>query len=344
MTRLGTRLGWIVVVLAGLLGAGESPRLEPLRGMPPHPADNPPTETKIELGRMLFFENMLSGGRRRSCGTCHKPVLLFMDGLSRAWGLHDAELRRKTPGLLNVGWQRSLFSDGRAKTLEEQASGPLKNILEMDLDPEEAAERIRRDPLYQEMFAEVFAGEEITFALIAKALAAYERTLISADSDLDRYLLGDASALGPEALRGMELFQGKAGCVRCHHGPLLTDHQFHYTGVPEISGGTPHGAKHKTKSLRDVVRRASFMHNGHYLRLDHVIDHYARGGSAPKGLRVEIEPLSLSAGEKSDLMRFLGSLNGRVIGAVSGGADRRPHRAPAQGVPGGGEDPSSVDR
>ena len=295
-----------------MLVAGDHPRLEPLTGRPPHPPDNPGTPEKIDLGKRLFFERMLSDGNRRSCATCHKPELLFMDGLSRAWGLHDMELRRKTPGLLNVGWQRSMFSDGRAKTLEEQAAEPLKHRLEMNLDPEEAVERVREDPLYPELFEKVFPGEPITFPLLAKAIAAYERTLVSYDSDLDRYLLGDAAAMNAAAVGGMKLFTGKAGCVKCHQGPLLTDHEFHYTGVPEIVGGTPDGTKHKTATLRDVARRSSFMHNGHYLRLAHVIDHYTRGGSAPEGLAVEITPVDLTEADKSDLMTFLRSLNGRV--------------------------------
>ena len=311
------RFACAVLLLSSVAWAAEQPGLAPLTGYPAHPADNPGTPEKIELGETLFFETMLSRGGRRSCGTCHKPALLFMDGLSRAWGLHDMELRRKTPGLLNVGWQRSMFSDGRVKTLEEQAPKPLENHLEMDLEPEVAAERVANDPLYQKLFARVFPGRSITFDLIAKAIAAYERTLVSYDSDLDRYLLGDKTALEPEAVRGMDLFTGKAGCVRCHNGPLLTDHQFHYTGVPEIPGGTPNGTKHKTQGLRDVNRRSSYMHNGHYLKLRHVIDHYARGGSAPGGLKPEIEPLELSGQDKSDLMAFLRSLNGRVINSIT---------------------------
>ena len=308
MKRLGTAL----LLLAGVLTAGE-PRLEPLTDRPPHPADNPGTPEKIELGERLFFEQMLSGEHRRSCATCHKPELLFMDGLSRAWGLHDMELRRKTPGLLNVGWQRSLFSDGRVKTLEKQAAEPLKHPLEMHLDPAEAVDRLREDPLYPQLFEKVFPGASITFDLVAKAIAAYERTLVSYDSDLDRYLLGDKTALKPAALRGMGLFTGKAGCVKCHNGPLLTDHERHYTGVPEITGGTAPGTKHKTQTLRDVARRSSFMHNGHYLKLSHVIDHYARGGSPPDGLAVEISPVELTEDDRSDLMAFFKALNGRVI-------------------------------
>ena len=335
----------VISIAVSIAEAEDRPRLEPLTSNPAHPAENPGTAEKIKLGEMLFFDTQLSGGNHRSCGTCHKPALLFMDGLSRAWGLHDMELRQKTPGLLNVGWQRSLFSDGRAKTLEEQASKPLENHLEMNIDPEEAAEKIRRDPVYPQLFEKVFPGEPITFDLIAKAIAAYERTLVSYDSDLDRYLLGDATALAPAAVRGMKLFEGKAGCIRCHHGPLLTDHQFHYTGVPEISGGTPDGTKHKTQSLRDVNRRSSYMHNGHYLKLRYVIEHYARGGSAPAGIPTEIEPLELSEEDKSDLLAFLLALNGRTTTSADSTAAADIFSAPppktAEGPP---QDPADLKR
>jgi cytochrome c peroxidase len=144
----------------------------------------------------------------------------------------------------------------------------------------------------------------------------------------------------------MKLFEGKAGCIRCHNGPLLTDHQFHYTGVPEISGGTPDGTKHKTQSLRDVNRRSSYMHNGHYLKLRHVIEHYARGGSAPAGLETEIKPLELSEEDKTDLMAFLLALNGRITTTISdsagGGEILSP--PPAKEVGGPAQDPAYLKR
>lgn len=292
--------------------AAEAPRLEPLSGAPPFPDDNPPTEAKIRLGEELFFDSILSGGNRRSCGTCHKRELHFMDGLSRGWGLDESELPRKTPGLLNVGWQRSIFFDGRVKTLEEQVSKPLENHREMHLDPAEAVERIRRDPFYVRSFAQAFPGEEITFDLVAKAVASFERTLVSYDSDLDRYLLGDEAALSASAKRGMGLFTGKAECIRCHNGPLLTDHDFHYTGVAERDGHDEAGTKYKTQSLRDALHRYSYMHNGRMMNISQVIDHYDRGGSAPDSLQPEIRPLGLSQTEKDDLVAFLSALNGRV--------------------------------
>ena len=303
---------FLLVVVAGAAALAGEPKLEPLTGMPPFPADNPPTPEKIALGKELFFDDALSGNFRRSCSTCHKPELYFTDGFSRGWGLHETELRRKTPNLLNVGWQQSMFFDGREKTLEDQASKPLENPFEMGLDPAEAAQRVAASARYRRMFEAAFPGEPITFAVIAKAIASYERTLVSHDSDLDRYLLGDESALSDSAKRGMALFEGKAGCIRCHNGPMLTDHQKHYTGVPENQGDNAPGTKYKTQSLRDVVRRYSFMHHGDVLTIDAVLDHYEKGGSAPSGLTAEIEPVELSDTERKDLIAFLGSLNGRV--------------------------------
>ncbi len=328
----------VILFCLPIVSVAEQPRLEPLFGAPPHPADNPPSAAKTALGEELFFERMLSGNNRRSCGACHKPELNFSDGLSRAWGLNESELERKTPVLLNVGWQRSMFFDGRVKTLEEQVAKPLENHLEMDLDPAQAAARIKADPHYARAFAEAFPGEPIDFDLIAKAIAAYERTLVSYDSDLDRYLLGDAQALEPAAKRGMDLFSGKARCIGCHHGPLLTDHGFHYNGVAERDGHGAPGTKYKTQSLRGAARRYSFMHNGSLLNLRQVLDHYDRGGSAPAGFQAEIRPLRLTDDEKNDLTAFLQALNGRVNRltdqappTAAGGSSIR--RAPARDAP-----------
>ena len=182
----------------------------------------------------------------------------------------------------------------------------------MGLDPAEAAQRIAASVRYRRLFEIAFPGEPISFRLIAKAIASYERTLVSHDSDLDRYLLGDETALTDAAKRGKTLFEGKAGCIRCHNGPMLTDHQKHYTGVFENQGDNKPGTKYKTQSLRDVMRRYSFMHHGDLLTIEAVLDHYERGGSAPEGLKAEIEPIDLGEAERKDLVAFLGSLNGRV--------------------------------
>ncbi len=317
----------IAVVLLTSVAAGVSatePELAPLTGAPPYPPGNVPTATKVRLGEKLFFDEIMSGNRRRSCGTCHKRELYFMDGLSRAWGLDESELTRKTPGLLNVGWQRNMFFDGRIKTLEEQVAKPLENHREMDLDPDEAIARIQADSDYLRLFEQAFPGEPLSFDLVAKAVASFERTLVSYDSDFDRYLLGDETALSVSAKRGLGLFRSRAGCIQCHHGPLLTDHGFHYTGVVERDGHERAGTKYKTQSLRDSLRRYSYMHNGRLMTIDQVIDHYDRGGSAPAGLQAEIRPLGLSDGEKADLIAFLRSLNGRVHRVQVAGTGQSP--------------------
>ena len=310
--RITALAGILTLCVAAPLWAAGIPTLEPLSGAPPHPSDNPPSEAKIRLGEELFFDSIMSGNNRRSCGTCHKRELHFMDGLSRGWGLDESELPFKVPGLLNVGWQRTIFFDGRVKTLEEQVAKPLENHREMALEPEEAVARISADPFYVRLFEEAFPGEPITFDLVAKAVASFERTLVSYDSDFDRYLLGDEEALSASAKRGLELFKTKARCIQCHNGPLLTDHEFHYTGVAERDGHGKTGTKYKTQSLRDALRRYSYMHNGRMMNLRQVIDHYDRGGSAPDGFQAEIRPIGLSDAEKDDLFAFLGSLDGRV--------------------------------
>lgn len=302
-------------VLAALLLVGSvtlpaETGLEPLTGKPPHPADNPPTLAKVELGRKLFFENRLSGPANRSCGTCHRPELLFSDGFSRAWGLQETELRRKTPTLYNVGWHARLFHDMRAGSLEEQVPFPLRNEYEMDLAPDQAVERLKRDRDYPKLFAAAFPGREITFDLVSDAIASYERTLVSYDSDMDRYLTGDRAALSEPAQRGMQLFTGKAGCVKCHNGPLLSDQKKHYVGVPEMMGDSSQGTPYKTASLRDVALRASFMHNGQFRTLDAVLDFYQGVGMAP-GPKSEVAPLELTAGERVELVAFLRALTGR---------------------------------
>ncbi len=320
----------ILMLTCGLTSiASDLPPLTPLRGAPPFPPDNPPTAAKVRLGEELFFDSILSGNQRRSCSTCHKRELHFTDGLSRGWGLDESELSRKTPGLFNVGWQRSMFFDGRVKTLEEQVAKPLKNHREMALDPDEAVARIRSDPFYVRLFKNAFPGEDISFGLVAKAIASFERTLVSYDSDLDRHLEGDEAALSAAAKRGLKLFETKAECVKCHHGPLLTDHELHYTGVAERDGHGVPGAKYKTQSLRDSVRRYSYMHNGRLMNIRQVIEHYDRGGSAPPGLQAEIRPLGLSDAEKGDLIAFLASLNGRI------------HQLPSNVLPGADSAPSS---
>jgi cytochrome c peroxidase len=302
-------------MLGGLLGTlallGNDPPLAPLSGQPPYPQENPPTAAKVALGRKLFFDNRLSGPGNRSCGTCHRPELMYSDGLSRAWGLKETELRRRTPMLFNVGWQKRLFHDARAGSLEEQAAAPLRNEFEMDLDPQEAVQRLSRDATYVKLFQEAFPGRPLAWERVAEALSSFQRTLVSYDSDLDRYLTGNSQALSEAARRGLDLFTGRAGCASCHHGALLTDQKMHYIGVEELPGDGPQGTPYKTPSLRDAALRGSFMHNGAFRSLEAVLDFYQSGGVAG-GPKSEVPRLVVTPQEKSDLIAFLRALTGRI--------------------------------
>ena len=303
---------WMLgAVLGTLLLWGNDLPLKPLTGKPPFPSQNPPTRAKAELGRKLFFENRLSGPGNRSCGTCHRPELMYSDGMSRAWGLKETELRRRTPMLFNVGWLERLFHDARAGSLEEQAAFPLRNEFEMDLDPQEAVARLRADVNYQKLFQEVFPDRELSWDLVAQAMATFQRTLVSYDSDLDRHLAGDGAALSPAARRGLELFSGRGGCITCHHGPLLTDQKMHYVGVLELPGDGPQGTPYKTPSLRDAALRGSFMHNGAYRTLEAVLNLY-QGVGVAEGPKSDVPRLELKPQEKADLVAFLRSLTGRT--------------------------------
>ncbi len=172
-------------------------------------------------------------------------------------------------------------------------------------------ERISRDATYLKMFEEAFPGRKPTWDLAAAALATFQRTLVSYDSDLDRYLKGDQSALSAAARRGLSLFSGRAGCTACHNGPLLTDQKLHYIGVEELPGDGPQGRPYKTPSLRDAALRGSFMHNGAFRSLEAVLDFYQGAGVAASP-QSEAPRLDLTAEEKADLIAFLRALNGRV--------------------------------
>lgn len=297
---------------------GASPTLAPL---PAATQRDDEAAGKAELGRLLFFDPRLSGDNSMSCATCHLPERGFADGLPVGRGRGDVPLARNTPTLLNVGLQTSFFWDGRAGTLEEQALGPIQAADEMHQDLAALESELQAVPEYAQRIRELFGGP-VTRDAIAAALAAFERTLLSRNSPFDRFLAGDASALSEEAQRGLELFRGGAGCVRCHHGPLLSDGKFYRIGVSfadrgrqAVTGDAADVARFRTPSLRDVARTAPYMHDGSIRTLFDVVEFYYRSvpRHGPEGLTVEIEPLSgRSYSEIHDIVAFLESLTGEA--------------------------------
>jgi cytochrome c peroxidase len=226
-------------------------------------------------------------------------------------------LARRTPSIANLAWGELYFWDGRAASLEEQALGPITSADEMNLTPAELVTRIEAIPAYRPLFDAAYPQEGITPETIAKALATFERSVVSGSSPFDRWVAGDDTAVSASAKRGFALFEGEARCATCHTGWRFTDDSFYDIGLPgtdrgraKIVEGLP-VLEHafKTPGLRDIARRAPYMHDGSEATLAEVIELYALGGRERRpSLSHEIEPLDLDAGERRDLVAFLESL------------------------------------
>jgi cytochrome c peroxidase len=283
----------------------------------PFPEANPHTPAREKLGRTLFFDPRLSRSGIMACATCHNPGFAWSDGLPRAVGHGMKELRRRTPAIANLAWGELFFWDGRAASLEEQALGPITSSDEMNLPPEELLRRLGGVAEYAALFEAAYPGEGITLDTIGKAIATFERTIVSGTAPFDRWVAGDPSAVSEPAQRGFALFETKARCSVCHAGWRFTDDSFHDLGVAGEDlgrGGVLEGIESvrfafKTPSLRDVTRRAPYMHDGSEPTLAEVIELYALGGRVERpSLSHEIRPVDLDARERADLVAFLESL------------------------------------
>ena len=292
--------------------------MAPLPKTVPAPKDNPTTPERVDLGKQLFFDPRLSANNKMSCATCHRPDKSFSDGLPQAKGAAGKTLKRNTPSLLNVGFYSTYLWDGRARNLEQQSLMPIQGADEMNQNLDELEKELNDVPGYVKQFQAVF-GTKVTRDGISKALAAFQRTLVTGPSPYDRYLAGKKDALSAEAKRGMELFFGDAGCSRCHRGPLLTDEKFYRLGVSHdkgrglVTGKTKDNYKFRTPSLRNVARTGPYMHDGSYKTLGDVLFFYLRGvpTSGPDGLPLDIESLQgISLSEMPDMIAFLEALTG----------------------------------
>ncbi len=286
----------------------------------PFPEGDTFSEAKSKLGKMLFFDPILSGSKSRSCATCHNPGLSWADGLPRAIGEKQAALPVRTPTILNVAWGEQLGWDGHFRTLEAVAFGPIGSPKNMNMPEPQLIQRLTAIPGYADAFHAAFGDGAITRQKIEFALATYERSIVSSEAPFDRWIKGDESAMSEPAKRGFDLFNGKANCASCHNSWAFTDGSFHDIGVAhgkDIGRGRlfPKSVKlryaFKTPTLRDVARRAPYMHDGSVPTLNAVIDLYDRGGIDRPSRADEIKPLGLSANEKADLIAFLQTLTGQ---------------------------------
>lgn len=285
---------------------------------PPVPADNPMTAAKFELGRRLFYDADLSINGTMSCATCHEQQRGFADGNAIRPGVHGDPGRRNVPGLVNVAYAARLTrADPRLTTLEAQIAVPVlgEHPVEMGMNGSEAeiGRRLGRDPCYVRMFAAAFpeSGGTIDMATVAKALAAFQRAMVSFDAPFDRHRGGQPDAISPAARRGADIFQGRGGCTRCHAGPNFSDDRYHALdvaaqrtdrGLGEVTGVLADDGKFRTPGLRNVALTAPYMHDGRAPTLELALQRH-RAVLPGSG--------DLAETDRSDLVAFLGTLTDR---------------------------------
>lgn len=332
-----------LALLTAVPGAQQAPPLAPLPTAPPQKAE------LVELGRLLFFDERLSGDGGLACAYCHQPEKGWGDGQPLSEGYPGSPYFRNAPTLLNAAFQKQLYWDGRLSgaDLPTIVRDHLTEAHFMNADGRLLQERMKQVPEYVEMFVRAFGKDDPSFGKILNALAAFEQTLVSRNVPFDRYLKGDQGALSAEARQGLALFTGKAGCLQCHNGPLLSDGQYHALGVPENPRiieeperhitlrrfnrtlGVPNAVNlredvgryavtkerkdwktFRTPTLRELRDTAPYMHNGALATLADVVEFYNRGGGSGTPKSPLLKPLGLTEAEKRALVAFLESLSG----------------------------------
>ena len=293
------------------------------------PANNPLTEEGVALGKKLFFDKILSGNGTQSCATCHNPRKAFTDNLQFSSGIDGIKGSRNAMPLFNLAWNfdEKFTWNGQDFTIENQALEPVSNPVELHAVWKNVTERIKNHPEYPELFLQAFGTSKIDSTQITKALAQFERTIISGDSKFDKFLLGKTN-LTPEEQNGFNIFmdEAKGDCFHCHgsdNNPLWTDNQFHNNGLDAtfsdlglgtVTGDPADNGKFKSPSIRNLKFTAPYMHDGRFATLEEVINHYSEGLKSsstidPLMKKVSEGGVGLSTQEKVDLKAFLLSLS-----------------------------------
>lgn len=319
----------ILLILLGisLIGAVAT-TITPPAGLPPvvFPKDNPYSQEKAELGRILFYDPRLSSTGKISCASCHSLPAGFADPDAVSSGVDGRKGTRNSPTVINAVYLKKLFWDGRADSLESQCHGPLGNPLEMTLleDPHEAhhdcCHRIGQITGYKELFKKAFGTEECSLERLSQAIATFERGILSGNSRYDKYLAGDKSALSEQEIEGWKVYN-KSNCGGCHAGKLFTDGKFYNIGVGmdqkeldlgrySITKDPKDWGKFKAPTLREIELTPPYMHDGSMKTLEEVVEFYNKGGTPNKNLDPLIRPLNLTEKEKAALVAFMKTLNG----------------------------------
>lgn len=321
---IGLVLSVTVSVTTLAAAAMMPPQSRPIGLLPPVPvpAGNPQTPEKVALGAQLFFDPRLSADDSISCATCHDPAMAWANHHATDVGIKGRVGPRNSGTILDSAYMKFQFWDGRARSLEEQALGPIHNPVEMGETLDHVVRKLEAIPGYRDAFQRVF-GTGVTTDGMAKAIAAFERTVVSGPSAYDRHLQGEAAALSSAAQRGLVIFEGKGRCWLCHIGPTFSNQSFHNIGVgmsrpnPDVGreavtkDPTDRG-RFKTPSLRNVALTWPYFHDGSAKALDDVIAFYDKGGEPNANLDPRVRPLGLTSAERNDLRAFLESLTGTM--------------------------------
>lgn len=320
---------------------------------PPFPPDNPFSDDKVELGLLLYFDNRMSGDGSLSCNSCH-PASDGSWGIASpiSFGYPGSSHWRNASTIINSAYYSKLNWDGSKTSIEKQNKGAWGGAVGANVDSGMAEERLAQIPEYRDRFHEVFGTDYPLFNDALKAVATFQRTIVSQNVPFDAFISGDESAISGSAARGYDLFTGNAGCISCHNGALISDDTFHNTGVPGYPGfennpinqitfryeqwakgvseqiydeatedlGFYYGTKldsdkgkFRTPGLRDVCYTAPYMHNGAFGTIEEVVAFYNAGGGDHPNKDSELKPLNLSPEEQADLVSFLESLCGDKI-------------------------------
>jgi cytochrome c peroxidase len=312
------------VVCLGVLAVAQVKSTIPVpKGLLPivWPKDNPYTPEKAELGKLLYFDNRLSADGSVSCATCHDPKFAFTDGKAVSDGIRGQKGGVSSPTVINRAYGYLQFWDGRSNSLEDQAKGPMANPLEMGNTHEALVTTVRGVAGYRERFQKVFGTPAIDIDQVAKAIATFERTVLSGNAPYDKYVDGNKKSLTAAQIRGMDVYFNKAKCDQCHEGINFTANSFHNLGVgsgkstPDVGRyGVTKDEKDwgafKTPTLREIEHTGPYMHDGSLKTLDEVVEFYDKGGIKNKNLDEKLRPLRLTAENKKDLVAFLKALSG----------------------------------
>lgn len=283
----------------------------------PYLDGNPHTPAKERLGRMLFFDPRLSGSNAVACASCHLPGMAWTDGVSKSVGEKGAIHVRNAPTLYNLAWTEQTAWDGRTEYLEGHVKGPIGNPTVMGQKADELIAELSAIPGYRDAFKAAFPNDGITMDNVMRAVAVFERGLVSGEAPFDRWIKGDERAISEQAKRGFLLFNTKADCAACHSGWNFTDQSFYDIGLADADVGRIKIIKlasmdhaFKTPTLREIGRTAPYMHDGSIANLTRVVEHYNRGGDAKReSVSEHVRPLGLSKAEVADIVAFLMTLN-----------------------------------